>query len=87
MDNPFSEYGHSKSVEEAIEELALACMANGLDIPLKIIVSKDFMLHYKAILNRKLRFTNKPLHTDPNEPIKLRFPTPAGIIKIETEEA
>lgn len=79
--NIFDGYGAQKSVIEAIEELAFACMINGIQPPKAIAFDKESLLKLSMSLKPKERNS-----TERDESIINQIKTSGGEIKIVEEK-
>ena len=78
------EYGYSKSVMEAVEELGVACMVNGMQPPKVITFDKESLAKLTATYKAKERI--KFATEEENNARVNSITTSAGVIKIEEEK-
>lgn len=87
MSDAFKEYGHQKSVQEAIEELAVACMMNGMQPPKKITFDRESFTKFNYQMSRSAvtgPYEAEP-PVNPNPDDQVFFTTNAGQIEIVEE--
>ena len=80
--DPFEGYGAQKSIQQAIEELALACMVNMQAGPVRITFPKQTFEFYRAEVTKKLHPPSKAVE----ESTKFIQPYSTGRIEIACED-